>query len=363
MQDLEGRADLQRALQIALAGGFEEHVARAYVNLSTRPARNRDYAFAAQYLEDGIRYCEERDLDSWSRYMQAQRADAMLALGQWDKAAQDADMLIRARDSAAVIKIPALVVIGRLRARRGDPDIQTPLLEAYRLAVPTRELQRLGPALAGRAEAAWLDDSGDEELYTALADAYEAGRRQADPWLRSELAFWLWRHGRLIQVPPDVSRPFSLQMAGDWQAAAELWRAYDCPYDQAMALADSDEEAPLRQALEIFERLGANPMAGRVRRKLRASGVRGLKRGAQERTRQNPVGMTNQELKVLALLAEGCRNADIAKRLFVSEKTVGHHVSSVLSKLGVRSRGEAVAAAARLGLNMAAARQAAGNTK
>ena len=361
MQNLEGRDDLQQALKIALEGGYEEHVARAYVNLSTTMARHRDFTFTKDFLEAGIAYCDERDLDSWSRYMRAQRADAMLALGLWDGAALDADTLIRSRSSAPVIKIPALVTLGRLRARRGDPDIQTPLLEAYQLAVPTRELQRLGPALAARAEAAWLDESVSEELLTALTDAYVAGRRQSDPWLRSELAFWLWRHGRLIQVPPDVCPPFSLQMGGDWQAAAEQWRTIGCPYEQAMALADSDEEAPLRSALEIFERLGATPMAGRVRRKLRASGVRGLKRGAQERTRQNPGGMTNQELKVLSLLAEGCRNADIARRLFVSEKTVGHHVSAVLSKLGVRSRGEAVAAASRLGVPLS--RQAAGNNK
>jgi DNA-binding NarL/FixJ family response regulator len=60
--------------------------------------------------------------------------------------------------------------------------------------------------------------------------------------------------------------------------------------------------------------------------------------------------MTNRQLKVLGLLVEGRRNADIARRLFVAEKTVDHHVSAVLAKLGVRSRGEAVAAATRLGL-------------
>jgi DNA-binding NarL/FixJ family response regulator len=127
-----------------------------------------------------------------------------------------------------------------------------------------------------------------------------------------------------------------------------------------MALADSDREGPLRAALEIFERLGALPMAAIVRRKLRASGVRDIPRGAQERTRQNPCGMTNRQLKVLGLLVEGRRNADIARRLFVAEKTVDHHVSAVLAKLGVRSRGEAVAVATRLGLREAQIEEAVG---
>ena len=151
-------------------------------------------------------------------------------------------------------------------------------------------------------------------------------------------------------MPPGIARPFALQIAGDWQAAARAWEEIGCPYEQAAAMADSDQESALRAALEIFERLAAAPMAAIVRRKLRASGVRGIPRGAHERTRQNPCGMTNRQLRVLGLLVEGRRNADIARRLFVAEKTVDHHVSAVLAKLGVRSRGEAVAAATRLGL-------------
>jgi DNA-binding NarL/FixJ family response regulator len=90
-------------------------------------------------------------------------------------------------------------------------------------------------------------------------------------------------------------------------------------------------------------------MAGIVRRKLRAGGVRRIARGPQERTRQNPQGLTNREMKVLSLITEGCRNAEIARRLFVSEKTVDHHVSAILAKLAVRSRGEAAALATRQG--------------
>ena len=175
----------------------------------------------------------------------------------------------------------------------------------------------------------------------------------SDPY-GAALAYWGGRAG--VDVPladdpdPPVPDPYLLQMAGDWQAAAQAWQEIGCPYEQAMALADSDAEGPLRTALEIFERFDAAPMAAIVRRKLRASGVRSIPRGAQERTRQNPCGMTNRQLRVLGLLVEGRRNADIARRLFVAEKTVDHHVSAVLAKLGVRSRGEAVAAANRLGL-------------
>ena len=354
-EDPAGREDLERALATALDSGFEEHAARAFNNLSTMSFRHREFSAAVEYLKAGIAYCDEHNLNSWIRYMTAYRAQIAMALGHWDDAVKDAQTVIRHPRVAPISKIPALAALGRIRARRGDPDWETPggespLAEGYRLAVPTDEMQRLVQVLAARAEAAWLQGGDASDVLADVGRAYELGLKHADSWIQGELAFWLWRHGRLDTVPAKVARPFALQMAGDWQGAAQAWEAFGCPYEQAMALADSDQEGPLRSALEIFERLGALPMAAIVRRKLRASGVRDIPRGAQERTRQNPCGMTNRQLKVLGLLVEGRRNADIARRLFVAEKTVDHHVSAVLAKLGVRSRGEAVAAATRLGL-------------
>jgi DNA-binding NarL/FixJ family response regulator len=73
-------------------------------------------------------------------------------------------------------------------------------------------------------------------------------------------------------------------------------------------------------------------------------------RGPRASTRENPANLTSRELEVLILVAQGLRNADVAERLFLSEKTVDHHVSAILRKLGVRTRGEAGAEAVRLGL-------------
>jgi DNA-binding CsgD family transcriptional regulator len=349
-RDPTGRQDLELALQMGLEGDFGEHVARAYTNLSTCLIRGLEFSSAAKYLQAGIAYCEERDLDSMKRYLMACRAENSLALGHWNEASADADSIVRHPGVAPIAKIPALVVLGRLRARRGDPDMESPLAEAHELAVPTNEMQRLGPALVAQAEAAWLHGLPTKNFLTELAEAYEVGLKGTDIWRQSELAYWLWRHGRLTATQAGQLNPYTVQITGDWKAAAAMWEKIGCPYEQASALADSEDEGSLRTALVIFERLGAAPMAAVVRRKLRASGVRGIPRGAQERTRQNPCGMTNREMKVLELLVAGQRNAEIARRLFVSEKTVGHHVSSVLAKLGVRSRGEAAAAAMKLGL-------------
>jgi DNA-binding CsgD family transcriptional regulator len=350
VQDPAGRKDLQAALEAALAAGFEEHAARAYTNLSTVSARQRDFATASAYLKAGIEYCEEHDLDSWARYLIAHRADLWQAQGRWEEATKETETLVRQPRVTPITRIPALTVLGRLRIRRGEPDGAALLAEAHVLARPTNELQRQGPVLAALAETAWLDGREDADLLATLAAAHDLSLKRADPWIRGELAFWLWRHGRLKAPVPAVPEPFALQIAGNWQGAAQAWERIGCPYEQAMALADADKEADLRAGLGIAERLGAAPLGAILRRKLRAKGVRGIPRGAQARNRGNPRGITARELKVLALLAEGRRNADIAQRLFVSEKTVGHHVSAVLAKLGVHSRGEAVATARGLGL-------------
>jgi DNA-binding NarL/FixJ family response regulator len=132
--------------------------------------------------------------------------------------------------------------------------------------------------------------------------------------------------------------------------AARRWRALGCRYQAALALADGDDPGALREALDELQAMGARPAAAIVMRRLRERGVRGLPRGPRPRTSENPAGLTPREREVVGLVAQGLRNAQIAQRLVVSEKTVDHHVSAVLRKLGASTRGEASVAARRLGL-------------
>jgi DNA-binding NarL/FixJ family response regulator len=160
-----------------------------------------------------------------------------------------------------------------------------------------------------------------------------------------ELAYWQWKAGTLTTPPPGCAEPYALQMRGEWRAAAALWTDLGCPYEAACALAESDDEDALRQALSAFERLGARLDAALVARRMRELGFGGIPRGPRAATRTDPAGLTRRERDVLALVAQGLSNPAIAHRLFLSPKTVEHHVSAILAKLGVATRAEVIARA------------------
>jgi DNA-binding CsgD family transcriptional regulator len=327
---------------------WEEHVARAYTNLACCAVMTRDYPLAEHFLQKGLAYCAEHDLESWEAYMGAWQARAKFEQGNWDDAAQEATRVLERYRLPAAAKIPALVVLGWVRVRRGDPGSAALLDEARTLALATGELQRILPVAAARAEAAWLRGNQEQCLAEARV-GYDLALTHTYLWKLGELSLWMWRAGDLTSTPGPIAEPFARQIAGDWRGAAALWAQIGCPYEQALALADGDAEA-MRNALALLERLGAQPAMDLVRRRLRQQGIGGIPRGPRPSTRTNKAGLTTRQLEVLALLAEGLSNAEIADRLFTSPKTVEHHVSAVLAKLGTHSRAQAIGAAHRLEL-------------
>jgi len=170
-----------------------------------------------------------------------------------------------------------------------------------------------------------------------------------DPWIQGELAYWGRRADSTLEVAAEIAEPYALMIKGDWEGAASAWNQVNMPYERALALASGPEEA-LRESLAILEPLGAGPLAAIVRQRLRELGVRGIPRGPHASTRENPAGLTSREIQVLTLLVRGHTNSELANRLHVAAKTVEHHVSSILEKLEVHSRTEAVAAAFGLGI-------------
>ena len=345
----QGRAKIQESLRRARAAGLDDDVGRAYANLAATAAWRRQLALADRYLAEGIAYCDAHDLRSYGAYLRAWRARQQLDSGRWTAAAELIDEVRSEPDASPHTRIVLLTADGLLAHRVGErARARVALAEALALAQTVGELQRLGPVAAARAEGAWLRRSpaGVDE---ATADTMALAAERGDAWTLGELSVWRRRAG--LGAPPGrVAPAFEAELAEECAQAAMLWTDLGCPYDAALALAQSKREPELRRALDELRRLGAEPAARIVARRLRALGALDIPRGPNRATAANPAALTSRELEVLALIAQGLRNAEIAERLVVSSRTVEHHVSAILTKLGARTRGEAGAAAQRLGL-------------
>jgi DNA-binding CsgD family transcriptional regulator/tetratricopeptide (TPR) repeat protein len=349
--DERGREDLERSLQLAREHGFEDDAARAYINLGSAYLDVYHLDLADHFTCEGIAYCTDHDLEQYRLFLLAQRARVLLYRGQWDDAEATTRGVLESH-SSPVGGVVALTTLGRVLARRGDPGATALLNEALRQILPAVALTRIVAIRAARIEAAWLADDRAIAVQEARSGLALTLRRQ-DPGLLGEMAVWLHRMGGPDSLPadlPSVPPPFDRVLAGDAAGAATEWERRGCPYEAALCWLTEDNPSALRQALAVFERLGAKPAVTMAMRKLRALGVRNVPRGPRPRTRATPGQLTAREIEVLQLVAEGLRNSEIAARLFVSPHTAGHHVSAILAKLNARSRGEAVNAGIRLGL-------------
>jgi DNA-binding CsgD family transcriptional regulator len=350
----EGMASLEQALRIALAAGLQKEVGRAYCNLQELGSLLQRFHDSERYYAEGMAYCEERELGVFSTCLMGWRARTLLLLARWDEAA---DICARMLDRqgigiSSVNRLNPLTVLGAIRGRRGDGDAWAPLDEALALADGTGEAQWIVPVRAARAELRWLAGRHDLAAEEAIR-GYDQAPGHVDPWTFGSIAIWLHRLRGPVDEPITLPEPYAREMAGDWRGAAAAWGRLGRPYDAAMAWLGSPDESGLREALRTLDDLGARAAAAAARRRMGELGLKAIPRGPRPATRAAPAGLTAREQDVLALLADGLSDREISRRLFISERTVHHHVSAVLSKIGVASRTAAAREAARMGIGAA----------
>ncbi|NUS76132.1 MAG: helix-turn-helix transcriptional regulator, partial [Streptomyces sp.] len=343
--DPGGRRQLEESLEVALAAGEVEHACRSYANLIWTLLDNLQYDEADRFLLPAMDLADRAEHLGFLNYLHVELAVRRLAAADWEDAEKHAEYGMH---DFVPARCPALTVLARVRIRCGRPGAAELLAEAREIAVRTRELQRTGPVAAALAEAAWL--RGDLAAVTAAAGPVhaQADRLPGVPY-RAELGYWLTRAGHTVRLD-DSEHPYALQARGLWRQAATRWLEAGCPYEHAVALAESPDPADKLTALATLDALGAEPRARLLRTELRGIGVRHIPRGPLAATRENPAGLTRRQLQVMRLLADGLTNAEIAARLVVSVRTVDNHVRAVLDKLDAPTRRHAVARAERLGL-------------
>ncbi|ORW51817.1 LuxR family transcriptional regulator [Mycobacterium paraense] len=301
-------------------------------------ALHYDLDRADGYIADFLAYCRDHDIYTYEAIGTVATALVGLHRGHWARARTCAEDVLTRPGLPVVHRLLARLTLALIHARRGEQPATSPLDEA----AASCELDDVPffPVRAARAEAAWL--AGDDD--TARGEAQSALRtsgRELDPWVTWQLHRWVQLPGGTPTPVDNPINPLQLEVSGDWQGAAAEWTRRGCPYEAAIAQLGGDIPA-VEAALATFRGLGATAAARRARQRLTQL------RGPTRRTRRtdlhaDPDGLSRREREVLTLIAAGHSDADIATKLSLSRKTVGHHVESILTKLGADNRTQAAA--------------------
>ena len=342
----EWAVPLQAALESALSGGHEEQAGRAFTRAYRWYCEDLRPEEAERSYGDAFAYCEEHDIGTFVVCLQGQRTAVLEQEGRWDECISLAHALLDQQRLSPWNRLTPLCSTAKVMARRRERNFWPYLDEAMESALRLGEPEWIRPVGIARAEACWLEgrlDAAISELDRVRS--FSAGATAID---RCWMALWLRRLTGTIH-PVDVE-PFASQLAGDGRRAAMLWDRLGCPYEAALALLDTDEEALLRESLSRLVDLGAEAAARLIRRRMRDLGIRSVPAGAHTAANAHPRGLTSRQQEILDLLSQGQSNEEIASSLFISVRTVEHHVSAILGKLGATTRKDAANEAGRLGL-------------
>jgi ATP/maltotriose-dependent transcriptional regulator MalT len=277
------------------------------VNLVFAAAALRRHELVERTADEAVALFDEYQTTIPANAIELYRARSRLDRGRWAEARAIA---ARPASSRATLAPLAHAIEGLVAARRGAPDGLRLLERAWAEIREVPESAQHGTIRVALVEAAWVRGDRAEAL-GQLRAARETLATTRFARSAGELALWGLRHGLEPEAPPGAPEPVRMELAGEWRGAIGSWQELEAPYAAAGA------RAP---------------------------------RGPRRSTRAHPAGLTRREQEVLERLAAGATNPAIAAVLHVSERTVAHHVSAILGKLGAATRLAAVEHARARGL-------------
>ena len=346
----EGIELLETSLALALDVGHHEHAARVYTNLAEYAVEFKNFELAARIINDGIAFDTQHDLDAWTHYLVGRLAQLRMEQGRLRDAETIAQGVLRLDRLTLLMRLPALIVLARVRARLGSADAYELASQALQNAMATDEVQYVIPARFTLIELAWLNDEHEKAL-EHLRNLTEISKAELHRWNTADLVLWADRFGYALPdgYTTELPAPCSAEIAGDPEAAAAAWMSLELPHNAAMALlrTDGDTSADaFARAIKMLGKLEANATITKARSIADSLGIAKqmprARRGPYKSARNHPLGLTGREQDVLRQMAEGATNRDISANLKRSPRTIEHHVSSVLAKLNVANRMEAM---------------------
>ena len=348
--DESGLAALRESLAIAVDMGAEDLAGRAYNNLAYSLWMLTWMDELDATVEEALAYSAVRDLTSTASTNGARRPRRCCSAGA----------TTRPRRCSTPCTPTSRIRGCSARCRSGFPGCCSP---GAACRAPSSGSRRCWTRRCSSRTASSADVRATPEPWSSGAGWTTASRcaaRSPTPsspvrWPdldAAELVRWLLRAGLIerdaVAPIPGLPEAHAAGWRGDWRAAADAWKRVGAPYERALELIDSGDVDATLEGIAVLDALDAAPAARIGRQRLRDLGVARVPRGPVSTTRSNPAGLTERQLDVLALLADGLTNGEIAARLVVSTRTVDHHVSAVLAKLGVTTRREAARRAREL---------------
>jgi DNA-binding CsgD family transcriptional regulator/tetratricopeptide (TPR) repeat protein/energy-coupling factor transporter ATP-binding protein EcfA2 len=353
--DPKGEAMLKESLALSEKHGMHEETARVYTNYSDYSVRYKRLILAEELTNKGIQYDTSHDLDSWTYYLVGIQAQLRLEQGRLIDAETIASGVQKLESQTLLMKLPALIVLARARSRMAKPDAALLLQQALSNALAIDEFQYIIPVRFAIIEHAWLIDDF-HQAETHISELRILASSVLNPWQVGELLTWIARMNlpefefeNVINAQNCVAEPYQLELAGNAKLACERWQALGMPFNAAVALLQSTgnaQQSDYLNAYSLLESLQAKAVMLWIRQRAKQQGfyekLPKTRRGPYAESRQHPAGLTSKEQQIMTLLITGASNHDIANTLSRSQRTIENHVSSILSKLNVDSRIEAM---------------------